>query len=37
LPHDIVVIVTSSEILTLPAPELQQLVQQSFEQAHLYK
>jgi len=37
LPHDIVVIVTSSEILALPAPELQQLVQQSFEQAHLYK
>lgn len=37
LPHDIVVIITSSEVLTLPAPELQQLMHQSFEQAHLYK
>lgn len=39
IPHayDIAVIVTSSEILTLPAPELEQIVQQSMEQAHLYK
>jgi ribonuclease P protein component len=35
--HDIVVIITSSEVLTLPAPELQQIIQQSFEQAQLYK
>lgn len=35
--HDIAVIVTSSEVLTLPALELEQIVQQSMEQAHLYK
>lgn len=35
--HDIVVIVTSGEILTLPASDLQQLLQQSFQQAKLYK
>jgi ribonuclease P protein component len=35
--HDIVVIVTSSELLTLPAHELQQIIHQAFEQAQLYK
>lgn len=35
--HDVVVIVTSSEVLALPAPELPQIVRQSFESARLYK
>jgi ribonuclease P protein component len=37
LAHDVVVIVTSHEIITLPAPDLHQIVKQAFEQAALYK
>jgi ribonuclease P protein component len=35
-PHDVVVIVTSNELLALPTHELEQLVQHSFQQANLY-
>lgn len=37
LAHDVVIIISSSEVLTLPASDFQQIVQQSFEQAGLYK
>lgn len=35
--YDIVVIISTSDMLTLPAPDLQQLIEQSFDQAGLYK
>lgn len=34
---DVVCIVTSSELATLPAPQLQQLFEDAIEQANLYK
>lgn len=34
--HDIVVIITSSEVLALPAPDLKEVVVGSFERAKLY-
>lgn len=37
LAYDVVVIVTSSDILTLPALELQQMIHHAFDQAQLYK
>jgi len=36
-PHDVVILVFSSELIHLPAPELTQVVQGLFEQADLYK
>jgi ribonuclease P protein component len=36
-PHDVVVMVFSSEVLTLPTPELEETVKQLFTQADLYK
>jgi ribonuclease P protein component len=36
-PYDIVLIVSSSEILTMPAPDLESVVTQQFTQANLYK
>lgn len=35
--HDVVVMVFSSEVLTLPAPELTETIKQLFSQADLYK
>ena len=37
MPHDVVVLVFSSELITLPAEELKEMLQQLFEQAGLYK
>jgi ribonuclease P protein component len=34
--HDVVIIITSSELISLPADELKELLQQSFQQAKLY-
>jgi len=36
-PHDVVVLVFSSELMTMPAPELEECVHQLFDQAGLYK
>lgn len=35
--YDIVLIVTSAELKTMPAPELAELIEQVFERADLYK
>lgn len=37
LAHDIVLIISTSDVLTLPVPDLQQAIQQVFDQAGLYK
>ena len=36
-PHDVAIMVFSSEVINAPADELKELVQQLFEQAGLYK
>ena len=36
-PHDVAIMVFSSELISLPAPELQETVQQLFKAGDLYK
>ena len=37
VPHDVAVMVFSSELITLPAPELKEMLQQLFHSSGLYK